>query len=62
MLKDNEPEGDDYMKYKKLEKHLEHLQVIEDYVKLETRNLEKELLHAQEEVKKNIHCLRVTFF
>lgn len=52
MLKDNEPEGDDYMKYKKLEKHLEHLQVIEDYVKLETRNLEKELLHAQEEVKK----------
>ncbi|KAE9419932.1 hypothetical protein Angca_002366, partial [Angiostrongylus cantonensis] len=37
---------------KKLENELEHLQVMEDYIKLETRNLEKELLHAQEEVKR----------
>lgn len=43
-------ESDDYMRYKKLEKQLEHLDVMEEYVKLETRNLEKELLHAQEEV------------
>lgn len=43
-------EPDDYMRYKKLEKQLEHLDVMEEYVKLETRNLEKELLHAQEEV------------
>lgn len=41
---------DDYLKFKKLEKQLEHLDVMEEYVKLETRNLEKELLHAQEEV------------
>uniref|UniRef100_F1LGW9 26S protease regulatory subunit 6B n=1 Tax=Ascaris suum TaxID=6253 RepID=F1LGW9_ASCSU len=31
---------------------MEHLDVMEEYVKLETRNLEKELLHAQEEVKR----------
>ncbi|KAI6175910.1 AAA domain-containing protein [Aphelenchoides bicaudatus] len=43
---------DDYLKFKKLEKQLEHLDVMEEYVKLETRNLEKELLHAQEEVKR----------
>lgn len=53
-LQDGEPEAsvqvDDYLKYKKLEKQLEHLDVMEEYIKLETRNLEKELLHAQEEV------------
>lgn len=47
-------EPDDYMRFKKLEKQLEHLGVMEEYVKLETRNLEKELLHAQEEV--NFNC------
>jgi hypothetical protein len=41
---------DDYIRYKKLEKQMEHLDVMEEYIKLETRNLEKELLHAQEEV------------
>lgn len=41
---------DDYIKYKKLEKQMEHLDVMEEYIKLELRNLEKELLHAQEEV------------
>ncbi|PAV86447.1 hypothetical protein WR25_18657 [Diploscapter pachys] len=45
-------EQDDYFKFKKLEKQLQHLQVMEDYIKSETRNLEKELLHAQEEVKR----------
>jgi 26S proteasome regulatory subunit T3 len=43
-------EVDDYLKFKKLEKQLEHLDVMEEYVKLDMRNLEKELLHAQEEV------------
>uniref|UniRef100_A0A914Z5P2 AAA+ ATPase domain-containing protein n=2 Tax=Panagrolaimus TaxID=55784 RepID=A0A914Z5P2_9BILA len=43
---------DDYIRYKKLEKQMEHLDVMEEYIKLETRNLEKELLHAQEEVKR----------
>ncbi|VDL73456.1 unnamed protein product [Nippostrongylus brasiliensis] len=42
----------DFFRLKKLENELDHLQVMEDYVKLETRNLEKELLHAQEEVKR----------
>jgi len=55
-LQDGEPEAsvqvDDYLKYKKLEKQLEHLDVMEEYIKLETGNLEKELLHAQEEVKR----------
>lgn len=43
-------EADDYLRFKKLEKQLGHLDVMEEYIKLETRNLEKELLHAQEEV------------
>jgi hypothetical protein len=46
---------DDYLKFKNLEKQLEHLDVMEEYVKLETRNLEKELLHAQEEVNFKIN-------
>ncbi|KAI6187354.1 AAA domain-containing protein [Aphelenchoides besseyi] len=49
---DSEVPEDDYLKFKKLEKQLEHLDVMEEYIKLETRNLEKELLHAQEEVKR----------
>ncbi|KAI6175114.1 AAA domain-containing protein [Aphelenchoides fujianensis] len=49
---DAEQPEDDYLKFKKLEKQLEHLDVMEEYIKLETRNLEKELLHAQEEVKR----------
>ncbi|KAI6217466.1 AAA domain-containing protein [Aphelenchoides fujianensis] len=49
---DAEQPEDDYLKFKKLEKQLEHLDVMEEYIKLETRNLEKELLPAQEEVKR----------
>ncbi|CAL2027829.1 hypothetical protein CAEBREN_16611 [Caenorhabditis brenneri] len=44
--------ADDYVKLTGLERKLSHLQVMEDYIKLETRNLERELLHAQEEVKR----------
>ena len=41
-----------YTKYKKLQQQLEFLQVQEEYIKDEQRNLKKEYLHAQEEVKR----------
>uniref|UniRef100_A0A1I7TTZ5 AAA domain-containing protein n=1 Tax=Caenorhabditis tropicalis TaxID=1561998 RepID=A0A1I7TTZ5_9PELO len=44
--------SDDYIRLTALERKLAHLQVMEDYIKRETRNLERELLHAQEEVKR----------
>merc|ERR1712033_158980 len=46
-------EGDDlYTKYKRLQQQLEFLEVQEEYIKDEQRNLKKEYLHAQEEVKR----------
>lgn len=39
-------------RYKKLQKELELLDVQEEHVKLEMRSLRRELLHAQEEVKR----------
>merc|ERR1719423_509455 len=46
-------EGDDlYTKYKRLQQQLEFLEVQEEYIKDEMRNLKKEYLHAQEEVKR----------
>merc|ERR1712244_173299 len=41
-----------YVKYKKLQKQLEFLEVQEEYIKDEQRNLRKEYIHAQEEVKR----------
>ena len=41
-----------YTKYKKLQQQLEFLAVQEEYIKDEQRNLKKEYLHAQEEVKR----------
>ena len=41
-----------YIKYKKLQKQLEFLNVQEEYIKDEQRNLQNEYLHAQEEVKR----------
>ncbi|KAH8291962.1 hypothetical protein KR054_002762 [Drosophila jambulina] len=41
-----------YVMYKKLQMELELIQVQEDYIKEEQRNLKKEFLHAQEEVKR----------
>merc|ERR1711868_179068 len=41
-----------YTKYKKLQQQLEFLQVQEEYIKDEQRNLKKGYLHAQEEVKR----------
>ncbi|KAJ9586258.1 hypothetical protein L9F63_020092, partial [Diploptera punctata] len=48
---DNDVE-DLYTKYKKLQRQLEFLEVQEEYIKDELRNLKKEYLHAQEEVKR----------
>jgi len=43
---------DYYMKFMKLKRQLEFLEVQEEYIKDEQRNLKKEYLHAQEEVKR----------
>jgi 26S proteasome regulatory subunit T3 len=47
-----EKEKDLYLKYKKLQRQLEFLQVQEDYIKDEQKNLKREYLRAQEEVKR----------
>ncbi|EDP44582.1 hypothetical protein MGL_1064 [Malassezia globosa CBS 7966] len=44
--------GDVYLQYKKLQQQLEFLNTMEDYVKDEQRNLKRELVRAQEEVKR----------
>ncbi|PIK59584.1 putative 26S protease regulatory subunit 6B [Apostichopus japonicus] len=49
---DNLDTEDLYTRYKKLQKQLEFLEVQEEYIKDEQRNLKKEFLHAQEEVKR----------
>ncbi|OCT56884.1 hypothetical protein XELAEV_18004281mg, partial [Xenopus laevis] len=50
------PESEDledlYSRYKKLQQELEFLEVQEEYIKDEQKNLKKEFLHAQEEVKR----------
>jgi len=46
------PDDDLYSNLKRLEQRLEFLSVQEDYIKDEVRNLRKEYLHAQEEVKR----------
>jgi len=49
----DELDADDlYVRYKKLQQQLEFLEVQEEYIKDEQRNLKKEYLHAQEEVKR----------
>ena len=49
----DELDADDlYVKYKKLQQQLEFLGVQEEYIKDEMRNLRKEYIHAQEEVKR----------
>jgi 26S proteasome regulatory subunit T3 len=45
-------EEDLYTKYKKLERHLELLEIQESYIKDEQLNLKRELIRAQEEVKR----------
>ena len=48
----HDTDGDLYIKFKKLQKQLEFLQVQEDYIKDELKNLRTEYLYAQEEVKR----------
>lgn len=38
--------------FQKLQRQLEFLEVQEEYVKTELKNLKKEMLHAQEEIKR----------
>ncbi|ORZ36931.1 26S protease regulatory subunit 6B [Catenaria anguillulae PL171] len=45
-------DADLYTKLKKLERHLEFLALQEEYIKDEQKNLKRELLRAQEEVKR----------
>ena len=45
-------EEDYYIKYKKLARHLEMLDLQESYIKDEQANLKRELIRAQEEVKR----------
>lgn len=45
-------ESDLYTKVKTLQRHLEFLQLQEDYIKDELKNLKRELVRAQEEVKR----------
>ena len=45
-------EEDLYIKYKKLTRHLEMLEIQEGYIKDEQANLKRELIRAQEEVKR----------
>lgn len=42
---------DYYVRYMRLKRQLEFLEVQEEYIKDEQRNLKKEYLHAQEEVR-----------
>lgn len=41
-----------HFRYKKLQKQIEFLDVQEEYIKDEQKNLKKEYLHAKEEVKR----------
>jgi 26S proteasome regulatory subunit T3 len=49
---DNASEQDLYMKLKTLQRHLEFLALQEEYIKDEQKNLKRELIRAQEEVKR----------
>ncbi|CAG7659228.1 unnamed protein product [Allacma fusca] len=51
-VSDDSDIDDLYTRYKKLQRQLEFLEVQESYIKDEQRNLKKEYLHAQEEVKR----------
>ncbi|CAO1630612.1 unnamed protein product [Parajaminaea phylloscopi] len=45
-------EDDDFLRFKKLQQHLEFLDTMTEYVKEEQSNLKRELLRASEEVKR----------
>ncbi|OJT10759.1 26S protease regulatory subunit 6B [Trametes pubescens] len=52
LMQELEQEEDLYLKYKKLARHLEMLDIQESYIKDEQANLKRELIRAQEEVKR----------
>lgn len=43
---------DEYGNLKKLQRHLEYIQLQEEYIKDEQRSLKRELVRAQEEIKR----------
>ncbi|PWY84535.1 26S proteasome subunit P45 [Aspergillus sclerotioniger CBS 115572] len=44
--------GDEYATLKRLQRHLEYIQLQEEYIKDEQRSLKRELVRAQEEIKR----------
>lgn len=52
MLQEIRLESDLYTRYTKLKKHLEFLELQEEYIKDEQKNLKNEMLRAQEEIKR----------
>jgi len=46
------PAGDTYQRLLKLKKHLEYLDIQEEYIRDEMKNLKKEMIRAKEEVKR----------
>ncbi len=52
LFQELQEEEDLYLKYKKLSRHLEMLDIQEAYIKDEQANLKRELVRAQEEVKR----------
>lgn len=59
VLLDALPREDLFIKLHHLEQHLEFLELQEEYIKDEQRNLQRELLRAQEEVKRSTFSRRV---
>jgi 26S proteasome regulatory subunit T3 len=49
--KSKEVEKDSFIRLKNVERKLQFLQIQEDYIKDEVKNLKRELLRAQEEVR-----------
>ena len=44
--------NDEYATYKRLQRHLEYIKLQEEYIKDEQRSLKRELVRAQEEIKR----------
>lgn len=61
ILLDNLPREDLFLKLHHLEQHLEFLGLQEEYIKDEQRNLQRELLRAQEEVKRSTYPSQAMF-
>jgi 26S proteasome regulatory subunit T3 len=55
-------ETDLYKKLKRLQRHLEFLALQEEYIKDEQKNLKRELLRAQEEVKRNMNTVDCFYY